>query len=177
MNKFIKYFLLFFIAFSLNTARAQNADEQSLPDDSANIVENIVSEEISYEEAKEKVDGISQAIQGNVYKEDIDGYVSELSKIETQLIKKRDNIERDAKFLQKQLDALSTEPQELEDESITKQREEISQNLAAQNKIIKEADLLIIQIEDLTVKVLNLRNQKIYGDLFTKQSAFITIKQ
>lgn len=173
MNKFIKYFLLFVIAFSLNTAKAQNADEQSLPADSANIAENIVSEEISYEEAKEKVDGISQAIQGNVYKEDIDGYVSELSKIETQLIKKRDNIERDAKFLQKQLDALSTEPQELEDESITKQREEISQNLAAQNKIIKEADLLIIQIEDLTVKVLNLRNQKIYGDLFTKQSAFI----
>ena len=61
----------------------------------------------------------------------------------------------------------------MEDESITRQREEISQNLAAQNKIIKEADLLIIQIEDLTVKILNLRNQKIYGDLITKQSAFI----
>ena len=173
MNKFIKYFLLFVVAFSLNTAKAQNVDKQSLPDDSANIAENIDSEGISYEEAKTRVESINQALQEDISKEDIDSYVAELSKLETLLAKKRDTIEKDAKYLQKQLEALSAEPSELEDESITKQREEISQNLAAQNKIIKEAELLMIQIEELTVKILNLRNQKIYGDLITRQSAFI----
>ena len=173
MNKFIKYFLLFVVAFSLNAAKAQNVDKQSLPDDSANIAENIDSEGISYEEAKTRVESINQALQEDLSKEDIDSYVAELSKLETLLAKKRDTIEKDAKYLQKQLEALSAEPSELEDESITKQREEISQNLAAQNKIIKEAELLMIQIEELTVKILNLRNQKIYGDLITRQSAFI----
>ena len=148
MNKFIKYFLLFVVAFSLNTAKAQNVDKQSLPDDSANIAENIDSEGISYEEAKTRVESINQALQEDLSKEDIDSYVAELSKLETLLAKKRDTIEKDAKYLQKQLEALSAEPSELEDESITKQREEISQNLAAQNKIIKEAELLMIQIEE-----------------------------
>ena len=175
MSKLMKYFLVLLCAFFIGLSNANCATSDSdnpIVDNEANAT-SMVEEELTYEEAKEKVDSISRTLQEDVSKEDIDNYVSQLSKIDSFLVRKRDSIERDAKFLQKQLDALSLDPQEVEDEAITKQREEISQNLAAQNKIIKEADLLIIQIEDLTVKILNLRNQKIYGDLITRQSAFI----
>ena len=177
MPKLMKYFLFFVFALLFNAAIGVGAENKlskeadSLSENTA--VENVVDVEFSYEEAKEKVEAINQNLQENISKEEIDAYVAELSKIETALAKRRDNIEREAKYLQKQLEALTSNPEEVEDEAITKQREEISQNLAAQNKIIKESDLLIIQIEDLTVKILNLRNQKIYGDLLTKQSAFI----
>ena len=175
MSKFMKCFLFVLFAFSVSFSDVYCAENNSNPEliSTENVSTDIIAEELTYDEAKEKVDNITQAMQEDISKEDIDKYVAQLSKIETFLTKKREIIEKDAKYLQKQLDALSTEPQELEDESITKQREEISQNLAAQNKIIKEADLLIIQIEDLTVKIINLRNQKIYGDLITKQSAYI----
>ena len=173
MLKFMKYFLSVLFAFSLNVSSALSEENTVLAEAENTANETIVADELSYEEAKAKVEAIAQALQENISKEDIDAYVAELSKIEGTLTKKRDSIEHDAKYLQKQLEALTLNPQEVEDESITKQREEISQNLAAQNKIVKEADLLIIQIEDLTVKILNLRNQKIYGDLITKQSAFI----
>ncbi len=175
MSKFAKYFLFlvcaFFISFSNANCAANDLD--NAPVDNESIATSIVEEELTYEEAKAEVDSILEALQDEVSKEDIDHYVSQLSKIDSFLVKKRDNIARDARYLQKQLEALNVDPQEVEDEAITKQREEISQNLAAQNKVIKEADLLIIQIEDLTVKILNLRNQKIYGDLITRQSAFI----
>lgn len=172
----MKYLFVLCFASVLLCSPAFGAEKKSAESvkNDTEITEPILSEELTNEEAKEKVDSINQALQEeDISKEDIDFYVSELSKIDNFLTKKKNIIERDAKYLQKQLDALSAEPQELEDESITKQREEISQNLAAQNKIIKEADLIIIQIEDLTVKTLNLRNQKIYGELITKQSAFI----
>lgn len=173
MSKILKYFLILLTVLSVGFSYGNCAEPAVSEEVNNELVANMLTEELTYEEAKKKVESITQSLQENISKEQIDGYVSELSKIETLLTKKRDNIEKDAKYLQKQLEALSTEPQELEDESITRQREEISQNLAAQNKIIKEADLLVIQIEDLTVKILNLRNQKIYGDLITKQSAVI----
>ena len=173
MSKLMKYFLLFLFAFSFNISIAVCDENSAVSDETVATAENPAAEELSYEEAKEKVESITQALQENISKEEIDAYVAELSKIDGVLTKKRDNTERDAKYLQKQLEALTLNPEEVEDESITKQREEISQNLAAQNKIVKEANLLIIQIEDLTVKILNLRNQKIYGDLINKQSAFI----
>ncbi|MBR3501862.1 MAG: hypothetical protein IKO06_03035, partial [Alphaproteobacteria bacterium] len=175
MTNFVKIISIAMLSVFLCSANAfcvENAEAvNSVIAD--NMTTDIAEEELTYDEAKHVVDGIMHAMQEDISKEDIDSYVTRLSKIETVLTRKREAIEKDAKYLQKQLEALSAEPQELEDESITKQREEISQNLAAHNKIIKEADLLIIQIEDLTVKILNLRNQKIYGDLITKQSAFI----
>ena len=84
-------------------------------------------------------------------------------------------MEKQIKFIQKQLDALGEIPKDVdfEDEAITKQREELSQKLASFDRMIKETDLLLIKIEDLNVQILNVRNQKTYGDLITKQSAFI----
>ena len=106
---------------------------------------------------------------------DIDKYLSFLGNQEVKIGESRKELEKQLKFLQKQLDALGEGPKEgeFEDAAITKQREELSQKMATQDRMIKEADLLIIKIEDLNVQMLNARNQQTYGDLMTKQSAFI----
>ena len=108
-------------------------------------------------------------------KEKIDEYISYLSQTETQISTSRKDLEKQIKFIQKQLDALGEAPKdgEIEDIAITKQRENLSQELSVKDRITKEADLLVIKIEELNVQTLNARNQKTYGDLMTKQSAFI----
>ena len=107
--------------------------------------------------------------------ESIDQYVSFLSSTDAQLMEDRKDLVKQIKFIQKQLDVFGEAPKdgESEDEEVTNQRSQLMLKMAAYDKIIKEIDLLLVQIEDLTGKVLNVRNQKIYGDLMTKQSAII----
>lgn len=107
--------------------------------------------------------------------ESIDQYVSFLSSTDAQLMEDRKDLVKQIKFIQKQLDVFGEAPKdgENEDEEVTNQRSQLMLKMAAYDKIIKEIDLLLVQIEDLTGKVLNVRNQKIYGDLMTKQSAII----
>ena len=108
----------------------------------------------------------------DVSREKVDEFVAYLSAKETEITENRKILEKDVRFIQKQLDALGEKVEE-EDAAITRQREELSQQLSARDKLLKEADLLIIKIEDLTGQVLNVRGQTIYGDLITKQSAMI----
>lgn len=110
--------------------------------------------------------------KANISKEKIDEYSAYLTQTEAAIMANRREMEKQVKSLQKQLEALG-EGHEQEDAFITQQREELTQKLAAQDRVLKEADLLVVQMEDLTVHILNVRNQKIYGDLITKHSAFL----
>ncbi|MBQ7633546.1 MAG: mechanosensitive ion channel family protein [Alphaproteobacteria bacterium] len=122
-----------------------------------------------------EIDTIQQALLNNNSPEALDGYVSYLNKTDSALSENRKVLEKQVKFIQKQLDALGSGPKEgeSEDEVITKQREELAQQLAAQDRLLKETDLLVIKMEELAGQILNVRNQTIYGDLMTKQSAMI----
>ncbi len=123
-----------------------------------------------------KIETIQQSLlSSSISPETLDGYTSYLSKTDSALSENRKILEKQVKFIQKQLDALGSGPKEgeTEDEVITKQREELSQQLAAQDRLLKETDLLVIKMEELTGQVLNARNQSIYGDMMTKQSAII----
>ena len=110
-----------------------------------------------------------------ISKEKIDEYISYLNQVDVQIATSRKDLEKQIRFIQKQLDALGDGPKEgeIEDDVITRQREKLSQEQAILDRIMKEADLLVIKIDDLNVQTLNVRNQKTYGDLITKQSAFI----
>lgn len=123
----------------------------------------------------EKIEAIQQALLKDNSTATLDGYTSYLSKTDAALNENRKILEKQVKFIQKQLDALGSGPKdgETEDEVITRQREELSQQLAAQDRLLKETDLLVIKMEDLTGQILSVRNQTIYGDLMTKQSAII----
>ncbi len=111
----------------------------------------------------------------NLSAEKITEYQTFLNRAEAELSENRKEMEKQIRFIQRQIDALGTPPKEgeTEDPAITVQRDELTLQLAAQDRVIKEADLLNVQMENLTVQLLNLRNQKIYGDMMVKQSAFI----
>ena len=114
-------------------------------------------------------------LQNGISTDTLDGYVSYLSLTEGKMAENRKNLEKQVKFIQKQLEALGAGPKEgeTEDVAITTQREELAQQLASQDRLIKENDLLIVKMRQLAEQIVSVRNQTIYGDLMTKQSAMI----
>ena len=83
-------------------------------------------------------------------REKVDEFVAYLSAKETEITENRKILEKDVRFIQKQLDALGEKVEE-EDAAITRQREELSQQLSAQDKLLKEADLLIIKTKNYEI--------------------------
>lgn len=149
-------------ASSQNTSATQTAQ--------VNTAEKNVDIKVIQKEIEKIQKGLNKS---GISKEALDSYVSYLNLTENDMAENRKNLEKQVKFIQKQLDALGSTAQEAEDPAITKQREKLTQQLAAQDRQIKENDLLVIKMEDLTEQILNVRNQTVYGDLITKQSAII----
>ncbi|MBQ9270718.1 MAG: mechanosensitive ion channel family protein [Alphaproteobacteria bacterium] len=138
--------------------------------------EIIVDTNVDFNAIQAEIEKIQKGLNSdNISKEKLDEYVSYLGMTENEMAENRKNLEKQVKFIQKQLDALGAAPQEgeTEDKAITAQRTELSAQLSAHDRLLKENDLLVIKMEDLTGQILNARNQTIYGDLMTKQSAMI----
>lgn len=130
---------------------------------------------IDFNKINKKLEQIDDNLKKeNLTEDNINTYVSYLSDQEAQISATRKDLDKDIKYIQKQLDALG-EPKEgaTEDKVITKQRNDLTKQLTAEDRVLKEADLLIVKIEDLTTQVLNARSKRVYGDLITKQSALI----
>lgn len=165
MKNFARLFLLFSAIFFLNVTdvAAENLGDENTPQ----IDFNKVNQQIATIDAEIKKENISAT--------DIDQHVNFLNQQETEIVENRKVLEKRINFIQKQLDALGEKPADeiSEDSLITTQREELKKELIAQDRTLKEADLLIVKIEDLTVQVLNARNKQVYGNLITKQSALI----
>lgn len=79
--------------------------------------------------------------------------------------------EREAKIIQKQLDALGEEPQDgtKELDVIAKKRKEFKSELSVLKSHIAEADVLQVKIDELNFLILDTRNQKVLGTLIDKQ--------
>lgn len=130
--------------------------------------------ELDFTSVNERIQQINDELSQNKATSDsINNYTSFITSTETQIVEDRKNLEKQKKYIQKQLDVFGSTASEGEDADITKQREYLQQKMSAYDKMSKEFDLLTVQMEDLTSKILNVRNQKIYGDLMTKQSAMI----
>ncbi len=172
MKKFFKVISIILCAAMLNGVIAVQSSEASTTVSSKATFEQAVEHpKISAELEKMKL----KLQKKNITKENIDAYATRMTQVETVILNNRKDIEKQIKFVQKQLDALGESPKEgeTEDIAITTRRNDLVQKLAALDRVIKESDLLMVQIEDLTVQILNARNQKLYGDMMTKQSAFI----
>lgn len=87
---------------------------------------------------------------------------------------KQDN-EREARFVQKQLDALGEEPSDGTEELkvIAEKRSEFKTELALLKGRIAEADILQVKIDELNLLILSVRNQKLLGNLMAKQPILI----
>ena len=166
-------FLLSWVIFS--PATAANIAQKKLSKNQATVQKEVIQpEDKEFSVTNEKLKKIKSDInQKNASPKIIDEYVSFLTDKEGEISDNKKALDRQIKFIKKQLDALGHIPLESEDPLITEQRDSLSQEMMSLDKILKESELLLIQIEDLTVQVLNARNKQIYGDLITKQSAFI----
>lgn len=156
--------------FAASEDTSQHRDSEILTEAEKAIIN------VDFVAVNQKIQKIQEELSENtISSESIDEYVSFLSSTDAQLMDDRKDLEKQIKFIQKQLDVVGSAPKEdeTEDEAVTQQRSQFLLKMAAFDKIIKEIDLLLVQIEDLTGKILNVRNQKIYGDLMTKQSAMI----
>ena len=161
---------LWLIFWLMPVSDAISADKKTSPAAGENAEESV----IDFAGVNQEMEKIQQGLgEADISREKIDEYVAYLSAKDNEIAENRKVLEKQVKFIQKQLDALGQKDNEVEDESITQQRNELSQQLAAQDKLLKEADLLVIKIEDLTGQILNVRSQTIYGDLITKQSAMV----
>ena len=162
----VKYFKTLFIVLFAAVLFAGNLQ----------AADNITSKNsIDFNKINKKLEQIDDNLKKeNLTEDNINTYVSYLSDQEAQISATRKDLDKDIKYIQKQLDALG-EPKEgaTEDKVITKQRNDLTKQLTAEDRVLKEADLLIVKIEDLTTQVLNARSKRVYGDLITKQSALI----
>lgn len=180
MKNFTKLCLVFLFSATLLitndvfAARKNNIPQPKETDVLSEAERSVVN--VDFVAVNQKIEQLRNELnQNTIEAESIDGYVSFLSTTDAQLLDDRKSLEKQIRFIQKQLDVVGVAPKEgeNEDEEVTKQRDLLQQKMSAFDKIIKEIDLLLVQIEDLTGKILNVRNQKIYGDLMTKQSAMI----
>ncbi len=164
--------VLFLALAPINQGFAATEEETSEDD----LTVDFMDTSTDFADITAQIEKIQQGLlSSNISPRTLDGYASYLNKMDSALNENRKILEKQVKFIQKQLDALGEGPKEgdAEDEVITKQREDLSQQLSAQDRLLKETDLLVIKMEDLTVQVINVRNQTVYGDLMTKQSAII----
>lgn len=172
-NSFMKKFLVIFFTAAFCFCSAATAKTNN---ESASTDNQPVGVSVDFANINKEMEKIEKSLdKSSVSTEKLDEYISYLSAQENLIAVDRKDLEKNIKFIQKQLDALGEGPKEgeVEDSVITQKREILSQELAAQDRILKEADLLVIKIDDLNVRTLNVRNQKTYGDLMNRQPAFI----
>ena len=168
----LKILFTFFFAISLGFA----SDVCAAPKTGNTSATIAVETNIDIDAIKKEVENIQKNLgKGRISRESLDEYTSYLDLAENEIAENRKNLEKQIKFIQKQLDVLGSAPKEgeTEDEAITKQREELMMHLATHDRILKENDLLVVKIKELIGQTLNARGQTIYGNLITKQSAII----
>ena len=126
MVKFFKtLFIVFFAAFLFagNLQAADGADSKN---------------SIDFNKVNKKLEQIDNALKGeNLTEENINSYVSYLSEQEAQISANRKDLDKEIKYIQKQLDALG-EPKEgaTEDKVITKQRNDLTKELTAEDRVL-----------------------------------------
>lgn len=132
--------------------------------------------EINYNQISTSLANIEKKIKSSDFAiQDIEDYSTLLYEISNNLDTAKRANDRDAQTIQKQLDALGDEPEDgiKEIAVIAKKRKELKNELAQVRARISEADVLQIKIEELNSRLLNKRSQKVLGNLFDKQDAFI----
>ena len=106
--------------------------------------------------------------------DEIDEKTTALYELSNELAETKRFNEREAKVVQKQLDALG-EPAEggKELKEMTKKREELKSELSLLRSRIAETDVLQVKIEDLNMQTLNFKSQKVISDLVDKKEVII----
>ena len=151
------YVLLFLCVLSVKTVYAQGETLQF----------DAISQQLNSLEEKMKA--------GNFTLQSIETDLNFLYQVSGDLNSFKQTNEQEAKFVQKQLDALGEPPSDgtKELDVIAKKRTEFKNELAVLKSRIAEAQILQVKIDELNILIINSRNQKLLGNLVNKQAVLI----
>lgn len=160
MLRFAKFFINIFILLNLVVALPATAADETLQFDK-------VSKQLNTIEKKLK--------SGNFTVQSIDEDSGFLYQTSNGLSAFKREYEREAAYVQKQIDALGTAPEDGSKELkvIAQKRSEFNNTLAVIKSKIAEVQILEVKIDELNILILNSRNQKILGNLVAKQDILL----
>lgn len=161
MFHFFKIFTLLFFLFNAPLYAAQESEETAFIKFSAGL-----------ETLENKLKNNEINIAG------FDEQTAYLYQITSKLQASKQENERIARGLQKQLDAMGEEPKDGTQELsiIAQKRKELNNSLSLARSRIAEAEVLLVRIDELNLAFLNARNQTVLGKLLTKQDVLIQPK-
>jgi len=134
-----------------------------------------LSRKVEFKKLSEQLVEIEKNLKNNeISIEEIDEQTTELYEISNELAETKRFNEREAKLVQKQLNAMG----ELEEggkelRELTKKREELKNELSLLKSRIAETDILQVKIDDLNMQTLNFKSQKVIGDLVDKKEPIL----
>lgn len=131
---------------------------------------------IEFNKLSQKLNAIEKSLKsGNYTIQTIEESTSALNEMSGDLAAAKRENEREARVVQKQLDALGEEPEDgtKELDVIAKKRKEFKNELALLKSRVAESDILQYKIDDLNLLMLNSRNQKLLGNLVNRQEIMV----
>ena len=136
---------------------------------------NEIGENLKYSEISTKLNKIdSQLKKENITSEALSEDVEYLRDLRMQLENSKKEIDGDIKFVEKKVEALGEAPADgNEVKIIAQKRKEFQQDLAEERARLSEAELLLTRIDEINLKIFNLRNQELWGNLLVSSEALI----
>ena len=159
MNRFSKFILVFFAVFCLALS-SQGAD---------------LSRKVEFKKISEQLAKIEDNLKNDkIAVDDIDKQLTDLYNLSNNLAETKRFNEREAKLVQKQLDALGEVGEgQTELKELSAKREELKNEISLLKSRIAETDILQVKIDDLNIQSLNFKSQKVIGSLVDKQEVIL----
>ena len=110
-------------------------------------------------------------------KPDIDAMVDEipyLNSLLSDLESNRKTIEENIYLVEKRIDALGEENENLpEAKIISQKRKEFNRELSEEKTRLSEIDILVAKIDELNLRIFDIRNEKLWGNLLSSSGSFV----
>jgi len=134
-----------------------------------------LSRKVEFKKISEQLETLENNLKnGQLSVEQIDEQTTLLYEISNGLAETKRFNEREAKLVQKQLDAMGDiEEGGKELKELTNKRQELKDELALLKSRIAETDILQVKIDDLNMLSLNFKSQKVLGSLVNKQEVLL----
>ena len=170
MKQFLSILLLSFLLAAPTMAQEEKAAKIEV-DAVTRVVESITSPEVNYREVNKSLSQTEEALKSNkITVSEISDTVKFLSETRTQLSDSKKQVEKELNFVQKRIDALGEAPEDgSEPPLIANKRKEFNEEASSLKSKIAEIDLMLTKIDELDSLIVNVRNQKLLGNLLERQ--------
>lgn len=171
MKKLWSIFLAISVLFAFSAAAKTEKEAKTEVDAVTRVVESITSPEVNYREVSKSLARTEETLKSNkITVSEISDTVKFLSETRTQLSDSKKQVEKELNFVQKRIDALGEAPKDgSEPPLIANKRKEFNEEASSLKSKIAEIDLMLTKIDELDSLIVNVRNQKLLGNLLERQ--------